>query len=572
MSYSTFYGVEVARSGLYTAQSQLNITGHNISNVDTAGYTRQRLSTAAKVIANSTLQFALDNKSSTGQGSEALSVNQIRDLFLDVTYREEKTDTSYWQTCEKQFYMVEQIFDSVLEDDDSSASIYNALAKFSEALSDVSNNVSSKDIRTALVEAGTALTESFNYVYGKLAEQHSNLNTNISTTVGQINDVAESIANLNYQIFGYELTGATANDLRDQRNVLMDELSGYIGYDYYEDAKGQMVISIGGRDLVNGYSSNKITVYDKGCENQLDVLNNEEVVTTQYSVVWADEFGKPGISLEDQLKVDGGSLGAYFTMRDGGTESEAGIPYVVEQLNSLARRIAEEVNAVSRKGYTLPFTQSEELTAGDTAQYHMMNADGTAATDSAGNYIMITGIPMQTAADGTQYYPSIQGVDLFEAGSKDGYAKVNAKNLSISAAALASPYLIGASSEQVLSPHEEYTDENQLMGNNENLNDIITLFSKKNDLGLPDNFSSDLTSLVTSVATSQKHNTNMVDAQETRLSAIEDQKTSISGVSLDDEMTDMVRFTHAYNASARILTTIDDELDTLINKMGRVGL
>lgn len=573
MSYSTFYGIEIARSGLYTAQSQLNITGHNISNVDTAGYTRQRLSTAAKVVAESYTQIALSHLSCTGQGSEALGVDQVRDLFLDATYRDENAGTSYWKTTENQFYMVEQIFDSVLEDEDSSASIYNTLANFATALSNVTKEVSSKDIRQTLVESGIALTESFNYVYGKLAEQHSNVNTNISTTVDEINDIAEEIANLNYQIFGYELTGAQANDLRDQRNLLMDDLSELTGYDYYENEKGHMVISMGGTDLVNGYDVRKLAVYN-GADNQLDLLNNEVIIGKQYQVVWTDHLGKPSVSLQDRFTLDGGRLQAYFDIRDGLTEDTGGIPYTVSMLNDLARQIAEDVNEVSRQGWTLPYTDADALNVGGNIVHHSMVDDGTGkmvARVDLGEYVMETSIAKQTAKDGTEYYPSVQGVDIFEAGSTPDYSQVNAKNFSLSSAVLATPYAIGCSSEKVLSPHEDYTDENQLMGNNLVINDVLGLFNKTNELGLPDNFSSKLTTLVTSVATTQKHNKNMNDAQQTRLDAIEEQRQSNSGVSLDDEMSDMVRFTHAYNASARILTAVDEELDTLINKMGMVG-
>lgn len=573
MSYSTFYGMEIARSGLYTAQSQLNITGHNISNVDTVGYTRQRLSTAAKVVAESYTQIALSHLSSTGQGSEALGVDQVRDLFLDATYRDESSETAYWDATENQFYMVEQIFDSVLEDNDSSASIYNTLSNFATALSNVTKEVSSKDIRQTLVESGLALTESFNYVYGKLAEQHSNINVNISTTVDQINDIASEIANLNYQIFGYELTGAQANDLRDQRNTLMDDLSKLTGYDYYENQKGHMVISMGGIDLVNGYDVHKLAVYE-GAENQLDILNNEILVGKQYQVVWTDYLGKPSVALQDRFTLDGGKLQAFFDIRDGLTEETGGIPYVVSMLNDLARQIASDVNEVSRQGWTLPYTEADAINAGGDIVHHSMVDDGTGkmvARVDLGEYVMETKITKQTAADGSEYYPSVQGVDIFEAGSLPDYSQVTAKNFSLSSAVIATPYAIPCSSEKVLSPHEDYTDENQLMGNNLKVSEMLGLFNKTNELGLPDNFSSRLTTVVTSVATTQAHNKNMNDAQQTRLAAIEEQRQSNSGVSLDDEMTDMVRFQHAYNASARILTAVDEQLDTLINKMGMVG-
>ncbi len=568
---STFYGLEVARSGLYTAQSELNITGHNVSNVDTVGYTRQRLDTASKVIAKSVTQYALDNRYTTGQGSEALKVGQIRDLFLDKTYREENSQTSYWDTCETQFYSVEQIFNSVLEDSDSSASIYNALEDFGVALNNVSKNVSSKDIRTTLVEAGIQLTESFNYVYGKLAEQHSNINTNIVTTVDQINDIAAYIAELNEQIFGYEMTGAQANDLRDKRNNALDELSGYVNIEYYEDLKGQMVVTLGGRELVGGAESNQLVVNPVGADNMLDILSNEAAVGKQYTVTWADELGKPSILLQDQVRPEGGKLQAYFDMRDGNSEESVGIPYVVSQLNALARKIAKEVNAIHETGYTLPFTLSDNLSGGENVMYHRMNDDGTPAVNADGLFVMERGVQPLQAADGTWYYPSVRGVDFFAAGNYADYSQVNARNFSLSAAILDSTHFIAGSSEQVLSPDEKYDDVNQLMGNNSKVNEIIDLFNRKDELGLPNNFASSLTTLVTSVATAEKHYINMNTAQTSRQAAVAQQRQSVSGVSLDDEMTDMVRYTHAYNAAARILTAIDDELDTLINKMGTVG-
>lgn len=603
MGYSTFYGMEIARSGLYVAQSQLNITGHNISNVDTEGYTRQRLDTAAKVIGDPMLQFALDRRSSTGQGSESLSVGQIRDLFLDVTYRDESTETSYWQTMENQFYMVEQIFDSVLEDNDSSASIFNALQNFAEALADVNENVSDKDVRTTLVEAGLALTESFNYVYGKLAEQHANVNDNIASTVLRINDIADAIANLNFQIFGYELAGGKANDLRDQRNELMDELSTLIGFDYYENEKGHITITVGGRELVEGYDSYHMTVY-ADMDNQLDVLNNEAIIGQQYSVRWADVFGKPGLSYEDVVRVEGGTMQAYFDIRDGLDEDTPGIPYAAQMLNELARRIAREVNDQFRQGWTLPFT-ADDVNNSDSIQkdpnilsnsylvyYHQM--EDTGEKDAEGNPIYRAAIDPDTgkyiwqirieetvndataAGDktdtGKAYYPSVNGIDFFISGEYDDYREINAKNFRISEAMYSTPYLIAASSQPVLPPDDSYNEENQLMGDNKNLLKVAALFSKKDEMGLPDNFASSLKSMIVSIATAQKHNGDMVDAQETRLAAIEEQKQSVSGVSLDDEMTDMVRFTHAYNAAARILTAIDEELDVLINRMGRVGL
>ena len=380
----------------------------------------------------------------------------------------------------------------------------------------------------------------------------------------QINELGVSIANLNRQIFGYELTGAKANDLRDERNLLLDQLSELVDIRYSEDSQGYLTVTIGGRELVKGVESYQLTVDPRGSANQLDVLANAENAGTQYKVVWADAMGNPSTSPNDVAYIQGGELKAYIDLRDGATENNPGIPYAAELLNDLARLIAKEVNDLHRQGYTMPFTEADAIgTAANVKIY---------AVDSG----LLLGDTMQTvtAADGTVYYESMQGINFFDTGAYNDYSKITAGSFQVSSEIKNNVFLIAASSSKVTISGEVNADGslNQQTGNAENLKRITALYDRKNELGLSDNFQDRLKSLYTSIANEMDEMNTLYASQQTRLLSISQQRQSESSVSLDEEMTNVVRFTHAYNANARVITAIDEELDVLINRLGRVGL
>lgn len=563
---STFFGLEIARTGLFTAQNQMNITGHNISNVDTEGYTRQRLGTSAIPAQFEHTQFAVDYTSASGHGVTADTVEQIRSEFLDMEFRQENCDTNYWSTKEAEFEKVESLFNNMVDTASKSANIYNAMADFYTALSSLADNPSSKDVRTNLQQRAINLTETFNYAYEKIEEQHANINTSIEVTVGQVNDMCENLANINRVIYGAELTGAKANDLRDTRNSMLDTLSGIMDIEYSESSDGKMLVTLNGRALVDGAESFKLAVNPTGGKN---------MITGEYdqnTLCWADTEGNPSMGRLDQIQVSGGTLQAYFDMRDGNNETNIGLPKVAEDLNALVRKIVSEVNEVHRQGYTMPYLQEDSLDFTLTT-VHLMDENGQAENNEDGTfaYVQPGNAFKATAPDGTEYFYSTNGVDFFHPGQTGDYSDINAGNFRISEEVFNNVYLIAASSQQVLVPNEGWTNRNELKGNAENLDKVMGLFNKEDAVGNPDNFNSVLSGAVVGVATEMEHILSMSDAQEVRLAAIDKQRNSVSGVSIDEEMTDMVRFTHAYNAAARVLTAIDEQIDTLVNKMGLVG-
>lgn len=564
---STFYGMEAVRAGMYAAQTALDTTGHNISNVNTVGYTRQRVDTAAIPPCALNMLFNEDNKATSGKGVSILNIEQVRDVFLDAQYRDENANTGYTTTKYEKFSLVEDLFNGVLNSTDTQSSVFTALQDFYSALNGLADNPASKDLRTNLQQSAITLTESVNYLYDKLEEQHSNLNESIKEMVAQVNDITDSIANLNRQIYGYELAGAKANDLRDQRNVLLDKLSNIIDIEYYDNSQGQLMVTLGGRALINGIDSYDLTV-DIAGENQLDVDSDVTPRVDQYIVKFADELGNPGVRPQDRAYIQSGSLRAVLDLRDGGTVDDIGIPYVVRELNELCRKVAKEMNEVHRVGYTMSFTGDDVLS--DTTLYaHKLDplTDEAIVTPGTDDYVWEE---LEKNAEG--YYESRQGIDFFYAGATDDYKGVTAKSFRISDEIKENVYLVAASSVKVLTPADDAADgTNEYKGNFDTITKMIALYDKEDALGNPDNFESLLTGTVTGVGSAQSHFKDLNNAQKVRLNAIDQQRKATSEVSLDEEMTNVIRFIHAYNAAARMITTIDEQIDTIVNRMGTVG-
>ncbi len=511
---SSFSGLEIARTGLTISQNELNITAHNIANVDTEGYTRQRLYTAAIASSASNVQFACSQTGSSGRGVAAIAVEQVRSVFLDYQYRNENSTSTKWQTKEQYFEYIETLFENELEDVDVSSGISSQLSNFYSSLYDLEESPSDSEVRANVQQNALKLTETMNYYYDRLIEQQGTLNECVSVSVSEINDYAQQIAELNKQIFGYELSGETANDLRDQRGLLLDELSGIIDFEYSEDSGGNVNIQIDGHYLVRQGTANELVV-----SATLDNPANSGA-SQLYEVYWADENGNPGTKLE----VDDGALSAYMELRDGNDEDNIGIPYIIGQLNELCQKIVNDVNTIHRTGYTIPNDSN-----GDTSE-----------TD----------------------------VDFFEdtSAARDG-SEVTAQNFSLSSAVLENVYNIAASDTAVA----ESGEDNEQRGNGNIALALAELATQTDDSGNEDNFDSLYTSIITGIGIEMSHISVISDAQTIMQEHLDEQRTSVSGVSLDEETTNMIRYQHAYSAASRVLSAMDEQLEVLINKTGLVG-
>ena len=514
---STFYGLEIAKTGLFVSRNEMDITGHNISNVDTVGYTRQRLSTEAIPAAQYGSFLKPDLSGLSGKGVRTIRVDQVRNPFLDIQYRKESATAAKWSMQEQYFGYVEALFNNELDNMETSTGLSGMFGNLYSSLDKLAQGMTpDSEMRTNVRVSAESLISSLHYTYGRLVEQQQTLDQTVEVTVGYINDYAKEIAALNEQIFSYELSGAKANDLRDQRNLLVDELAEIVDITYNEDGNGYYSIELDGQYLVR-HTQYKTLATDKTLANPAGgTLNNLN------EIYWADSKGNP---TSKKVEVRDGALYGYLQVRDGNSDDNYGIPHVVNKLNSLAQMIVTEFNAIHEKGWTMPYTDP---------------ATGT------------------TTASRT-------GVKFFD--DMGDVTQVTAGNISLSQDIKDSVYNIAASDVEVAQAGEE----NEQRGNNLIANELCQLLTRKDAAGNDDNFDGVYTEIVTGIATAQNHFNTLASSQTVVATQVDEQRKSVSGVSLDEEMTNVVRFGHAYNAASRVITAIDEELDVLINKMGLVG-
>ncbi|MCE5236801.1 MAG: flagellar hook-associated protein FlgK [Clostridiaceae bacterium] len=491
----SFYGLEIARTGLFLSQKMINLAGHNIANASTAGYTRQRVVSEAIDPASYISRFTVAANGRVGGGARTQSLEQVRDAFIDKELRREYSGQGYWSKRADSLNYIETMFDET-----DSSSLTKSLDGFIDALKEFSENPSSTEMRTNLRQSGIMLTDAFHMFYEQLAEYQAAQNDSMATTVESINSTLKNIAAYNKSIASYELSGEMANDLRDKRNLELDKLSQFVNIEYSYDSDGYLSIKTGTQELLN-----HITVNGLGVETNADGF---------YDVVFAGSG--------DALNYTSGELEGYRQMRDGDAADDMGIPYLMHSLDLLAQSLAREMNAIHSAGYTLA-----------TA--------GKASTD---------------------------GINLFEVPS-GGYSGITAGNFSLSAEVLADINMFAASSEPT------YVSQDGTQANQGDANKALLLYElcSSNSLGLTSvsSFQGYLQGFMTSIGIEAGNTNTMLDTQNAVVENLETRKESVSGVSVDEEMVNLIKAQQMYSASSRIITAIDEALETLINRTGIVG-
>jgi flagellar hook-associated protein 1 FlgK len=194
-------------------------------------------------------------------------------------------------------------------------------------------------LRDQLKQSVITLTNNMQLTANQLYDYREEQNKNVETIVNEINQTSEQISDLNEMIYEYELSGNTANDLRDQRNLLVDDLSNYIDIDVSESTSGEYRIDVNGHPLVDHMNAYEITLKSDVIDANTD--------TTYVSPYWGDT--------DTQVDLTGGKLKATIDIRDSMDADNPGIAYYIDMLNNLAEGLVEEFNAVHTQGYTLPY-------------------------------------------------------------------------------------------------------------------------------------------------------------------------------------------------------------------------
>jgi flagellar hook-associated protein 1 FlgK len=491
---------------MYTSQRALDVTGHNVSNVDTVGYVRQQL-------------IQSENRPATytgyqiGTGVNIDEVRQIRSLFLDNSYRKENSTLNYWNTMQKTVEDIEGIMNEFSDND-----LGNTIDEFFEGWEELAKDPESRACRESLVEYGNRLADTFNQISQQLDQIQENLNDQIIDMVDKINSVSEQVAQLNGLIRVNEVMGDNANDYRDQLKGLLETLSGYANIKVTEDSSGMFNVTIGGTTLVNGTTVNKMicktnasngafatVLWEKtGSEVKLkdgELLGLIEARGDVNGDKGSSENGSPVESGYDKTDVDNDADAYNFTGDSGNL-----IPELRTALNMLVSLMTRKINAIHSNGVGL---------------------DGSTGTD---------------------FFVKIDEDLPFQAGNIMINPDLDDPNkIAVSAT--------GASGDITIA------------------NEIISFKDMEyfQNYGLKMGIDDFYAFIVNWIGTGGDQAESAASNQSTLVQQIENKRTSLSAVSLDEEMTNMMKYQYAYNASVQVMNMIDGMLDKLINGTGVVG-
>lgn len=253
MSISGF-GLDTALSGLTANQRALEVTGHNVANLNTAGYSRQSVVMASA-------QTRILGSWRVEMGVDIHEIRQIRHLFNDNIYRNESNNLGYWEARSKAITDVEAILGEPM-----TAGVQSALNKFWDAWQELSKSPESLTTRALLKQRSEALVEHLNHVGSQLGKLQADLNNEIKTRIDEVNDITERIAQLNIKIMSAEAAGNSPNDYYDERNILADRLSKLVKAETWVGRDGNMDILVGGYFLVS-----------KGIQTKIYAAPNEDL-------------------------------------------------------------------------------------------------------------------------------------------------------------------------------------------------------------------------------------------------------------------------------------------------------
>ena len=331
---STFLGIEAAKRGLNASQIALNITGNNITNISSEGYTRQRVDTVSMAVSGHSSRFAPNQATLAGQGVNVRGISQIRDAFLDRRYRDEASEVGYY---DKAYAMLSDI-ESVL-DEYSSSGLKDALAGFFTALSDLSKNSDQTVNANIVLKAAQDVVHVLNNFDSKLRTIREQQIQDVATDVNEVNTILERIANLNYsinqEVFANSINNGVAygpNELIDERNMLIDKLALFANISVSYNENGSVHIKVNGKTAVDGTDFKTLGVQ----------RNSDDTVT----VMWLDT-GK-SISLESgSLKASVGIINGKGALATGNETYDKGITLLYRLIGQVCRKtLWESSNSV----------------------------------------------------------------------------------------------------------------------------------------------------------------------------------------------------------------------------------
>ncbi len=559
MSSNIFSILNTAKLGLLTQQLAIEVTGNNIANVETEGYSRQ------DVVLESNTPRAV-SQGQLGTGVRVSGIERVHDQFLYLQILAEGSTTGNVNVLEDVYEQLEILFN-----ENQGRSLNGEFSEFFTGLQDLSTNPTGLPERANLLSRGQELSAVFNNLGDQLFNIQRNIDDIIADEVVEINTLTSEIAKLNEAIHANEPGEFSANDLRDQRDRLVKQLSEKIDIQYVNESDGQISLTLSnGTPLILRDITFQLSTALNGNNNSfVDVLISD---------------GAGGTSNVTSA-IKGGELSGYLEMRD--TE----ITFIKDKLNILAAGFVREFNRTHQQGFGLdgstganfftPFSPTVFTNTQNTGTAQVAIANASPATASVDKYEMVfTGSNAFTLNNLTTGFAS--GTFTFTAGSTFNLAGGLAVTIS-GAGAVGDRFKFSVSenaasvmsvSSDVLNNSQKIAAGNTTNGDGGNALDLADLQSDQtfNSTTLQSGsgaftFDEFFNAIVSSIGIQSASAQAGVRQQEGVLLQLNNRRESISGVSIDEELINLIKFQQAFNASARLINVVDELFDTLINRI-----
>ncbi len=539
-------------SGLQTSNNALNTTAHNMSNLDTEGYTRQQVSQGTRTYV--TISKKSPNWQQFGLGVNYTLTRQERDYFLDLNYRRESGRSAFYDVSAGALEEIEYILGESNEGHEFSESLVNFWTAIQELSKDPTSSVNQNLFVTRAYEFSTRASA----VYTSLCQYQDNLNKSISKEVNNINKYAQEIEELNERIVKIEAGNERANDLRDRRNLLLDKLGQLGNISYREDTTGYVSVRFEEVDLVKG-----------GLVNEMELYTDPK--TGFYTPYWKmladktyDKDGNPIVSeenirrarvfdltreLSSELNTDVGSLRSMLLARGDHRAT-------YKEINDYPPDADPNDPTQKQEGwYNRNISQS--LIMNVQAEFdQLINKMVTKV-----NGILADAAERAGAADVSDYMRDENGepYELFVKTIEGDDWTVS--NITVNTILRQNPSLLTFR----LSEHSE---------DNETIEKLKEAFEEKiytlnPNVQTPLSFTDYYKNLVAQVANTGSVFRGMQDSQTVTTDALLYAREQVVGVSSDEELTSMIKFQNAYNASSRYINVISEMLEHIITTLGR---
>ncbi len=622
---STFSGIEMGKRSLFAHNQSIETAGHNLSNSSTEGYTRQRVELKAfDPIYRPDLSRA-ETPGQLGQGVSVQGIRRLRDELLDQRIVAQANGEGYWETRDSYILMMEQVYNEPAD-----TSVRSRMDQFWDSWEELSVYPESRSARQAVLSRGETLVDSIQQQYRALRGVGDMLNSDIETVTAQVNDITKQIGGLNEEIVKVRAMGDNPNDLLDRRDLLVEKLSILINITTDQRDPDEFMVHTNGQILVQGRVTRAFDL-EKGTGNDgynkvVWADSREDAVFSGGKlgalVELRDDDVRSGIQNLDTMTMNFVDLVNDIHRNGTGANGKTGIDFFTENpfINNVAGNYDRNGDGDFDSTYLFRLTGANKLSARE-----QIGLSGTMTLASADGTVNVPYYPTDMVADVVQRINNsgsevvarldregrlvLKGTTAADTDNPDfvirhvedsgrflaGYAGVLAATGGENAyrwdQANAINALAGEQVQFAVSPIAHpagWMEINNVLksdvqtiaagfagddgvvhaGDNRAAVEIAKIRNTAVMVGNTRTFDDFFAETITDIALKGEQAKRSVETHTAIMKDLRDKRDSISGVNIDEELADIIKFQHGYNAAAKFISTVNDMLDTIINRMG----